>query len=125
MRLVLTFMLALLVLAAGVVPLFGAHPVAAKDRHACCKTPRAATGCEGKSRPMPCCTMRPAPAPTAALPPSAARAEAPAQAHLHLPAQMPSPATFQPAGLASVSPHDLASLSEPLRLYLLHSAYLI
>jgi hypothetical protein len=69
--------------------------------------------------------MRPAPAPTAALPPSAVRAEAPAQAHLHLPAQMPSLATFQPAGLVSVHPHDLASLSEPLRLYLLHSAYLI
>jgi hypothetical protein len=74
---------------------------------------------------MPCCALRPAPAPTAALPPSAARAEAPAQAHLHLPAQTPTPATFQPAGLASVHPHDLASLSEPLRLYLLHSAYLI
>jgi hypothetical protein len=118
-------MLALLVLAVGVVPFFGAHPVAAKDRYACCQTPRAATGCEGTPRPMPCCALRPAPAPTAALPPSAVRAEAPAQAHLHLPAQMPSPATFQLAGLVSVHPHDLAALSEPLRLYLLHSAYLI
>jgi hypothetical protein len=121
----LTFILALLVLAAGVVPFLGAHPASAKDAPACCKTPRVNGGCEGMPKPMPCCEIRPAPAPTATLPPSAARAEAPAQAHLQVPSQTLSPATFQPAGLVSVYSHDPASLSDPPRLYLFHSAYLI
>lgn len=125
MRPVLAFILALLVLAAGAVPFFGAHPILAKDRHACCKTPRVTGGCDRTSNPMPCCEVRPAPASTAALPPSAARAESPAQTHLHIPSQMFSPAVFQPAGPPSVHAHDFVAFSDPPSLYLLHSAYLI
>lgn len=125
MRKALTSILVLLILAAGVAPLFGAHPAAAKDRHACCEKPARTTGCDRTPKPMPCCEMRPMPAPTPNLPPSAARAEAPAQAHLHLSVQMSSPAISQPAGPAFVHPHDLAALSDPPRLYRLHSAYLI
>jgi hypothetical protein len=122
-RPILTFILALLILTAGVVPLFGAHPVLAKDRQACCEAPRQTGGCG--PRPMPCCEVRPAPAPTAALPPSGARAEAPTQTHLQMPSQTLFPAVFQAVGLSSVPPHPLSVSSDPPRLYLLHSAYLI
>ncbi|GEM_PF-3857028 len=125
MRLTLTSILVLLLLSAGVAPLFGAHPVAAKNRHACCERPAGATGCDRASKPMPCCKIRPMPAPTANLPPSPSRTEAPAQAYLDLFSQTSSPAVLQPAGLVSVHPHDLAALSDPPRLYQLHSAYLI
>lgn len=121
MRPALTFMLALLVLAAGVVPTFGAYSVAAKDRHACCKTPT--TGCDRTPKPMPCCTIRPAPAPIADVPPSSPRAEMLTQAYLHLSSQIL--IVFQARGASAVHPHDLSALSEPLRLYRLHSAYLI
>ena len=119
MRPVLIFILALCVLVTGVVPAFGTYPGVAKDQHACCKTPT--TGCD--RTPMPCCTIRPAHAPLADVPPSSPRAETPAQAYLHL-----SPQTligFQASGSADVHPHDLSARSEPLRLYRLHSAYLI
>ncbi len=119
MRPGLIFILALLILVTGVIPTFGAYSVAAKDRHACCKTPT--TGCD--RTPMPCCTIRPMPAPIADVPPSSPRAETLTQAYLHL-----SPQTltaFQASRSLVVHPHDLSALSDPLRLYQLHSAFLI
>ena len=123
MRRALTCIVVFMILSAGITPLCGAHPIAAKDRRACCKMSRVSAGCEGTPKPMPCCKIRPIPGPTADLPPSAARAEAPG--HLQLPTEMPSPAFFLPAGLTSVHPNDPAALSNPPRLYRLHSAYLV
>ena len=124
MRTALTSILTLLVLAAGVVPPFGAPPALAKNAPACCKASEGKAGCNRASNPMPCCEIRPAPESPDALPSPSVRTAPPARAHLHLPVQAPSPAA-SPAGLAFIHPHDLAAFSAPPRLYRLHSAYLI
>ena len=121
MRTVLTSTLILLILASGNLPTVGTRFAVEKARMACCQKPAGGTGCE--NTPMPCCTIRPAHAPLADVPPSSPRAETPAQAYLHL-----SPQTligFQASGSADVHPHGLSARLEPLRLYRLHSTYLI
>lgn len=123
MRAVLVSILALLVFATGIVPAFGGNSAPAKGRNACCDVSRGTSHCGGAGKPMPCCTIRPAPAPTADVPPSSPRAETLTQVYLHFSPQILT--AFQASNPAAIHPHDLSARSDSLRLYQLHSAYLI